>query len=303
MNSIDQIKCRVLPCGWNHHLERAGWSDICKKLKKSFHDSGSLVDMYTAYEYQVRDKVKRPYIAFFHQVVSGYERSLEKILSSKTWKHNKKFFLGGFVFSKSQREYLENKKISRPIRQVMHPTQMKVKKWNLKSFLKNPTLLHVGVHCRNIDFFLAVAKRRCQQEKYVLLSAKERDYATYLTQYQWAGAKIQARLNKKEYNKVLTSSVVFINLSNAAANNIVLECIARGTPILINNVGGVEDYLGKIYPLYYSSRKHAEQIINKLKRDPNILSHASAYLLNRRHKFLMQRFLQDVSKGLRKMIQ
>lgn len=303
MNSAGQIKCNVLTCGWNHHLEGGGWGDICKKLKKLFHDSRSPVDMYTAYEYQVRDRVKRPYVAFFHQVVSGYERSLEKILSSKTWKHNQKFFLGGFVFSKNQQAYLESKKISRPIQRVIHPTPIKVKKWNLKSFLKNPTFLHVGVHCRNIDFFLAVAKRRRQQEKYVLLSAKERNYATYLTQYQWLGAKIQTRLNKKEYNKALTSSVVFINLFDAAANNTVLECIARGTPILINNVGGVEDYLGKAYPLYYSSRKHAEQIINKLKRDPNILSRASAYLLKRRYRFLTQRFLQDVGKGLKKMIQ
>lgn len=105
-----------------------------------------------------------------------------------------------------------------------------------------------------------------------------------------------------DYNEALTSSVVCINLSNAAANNIVLECIARGTPLLINNVGGVEDYLGKKYPLYYVSKKHVEQMTQKIKHDPSILSRTHTYLLKRRQKFLMQRFLQEIEKGLGVMI-
>ncbi len=302
MNSFSQVKYNVLACGWNHHLEGGDWGDICEKLKKSFHNSRSPVDMYTAYEYQVRGRVKRPYIAFFHQVVSGYERSLEKILNSKIWAYNQKFFLGGFVFSKSQQIYLESKKLPAPVRLVLHPTQMRVKKWNLKSFLKNPTFLHVGIHCRNVDFFVAMARQRYQVEKYILLSPRERDYALYLSRYQKSGVKIQTRIDKDRYNRTLASSVVFINLSDATANNTVLECIARGTPILINNVGGVEDYLGKTYPLYYSNKKQAEQIISKITHNPNTLNHVSAYLLRRRHKFSIQRFLIDVEKGLKIMI-
>lgn len=302
MSRVIKIGCNVRPCGWNHHLEGGGWGYISKELKRVFHDNRSPIDLYTAYEYQVRKKVRRPFVAFFHQVVSGYERSLEKVLSSRIWKHNQIFFLGGFVFSKNQQVYLEEKTSSKPIRLVLHPTPMKVKKWHLNSFLENPTFLHVGIHCRNIDFFVGAANQRRQEEKYVLLAPRERDYVSYISWYPKTDIQIRKRMSNVEYNKALTSSVVFINLSHAAANNIVLECIARGTPILINNVGGVEDYLGKKYPLYYASIKNAEQIIKKIKHNPSILSGTHVYLLKRRQKFFMQGFLQKIKRGLEVMI-
>ena len=38
----------------------------------------------------------------------------------------------------------------------------------------------------------------------------------------------------------------------------VVECLARGTPLLINKIPAVEEYLGADYPLYYSSLCEAE---------------------------------------------
>lgn len=301
MNNAGKNKYNVLICGWNHHLEGAGWGYVCEKLKKTFHNNKSLVDMYTAYEYQVRNKINRPYVAFFHQVVSGYERSLKNILNSEIWKHNQNFLLGGFIFSKSQQSYLKSKGVIKPIRLVMHPTPMKVKKWSLKSFLNNQTFLHVGIHCRNVNFFLQVAKKRHNKEKYIFIAARERDYTKYLSLCQVAGIEVRSRLTKNEYNQALASSVVFMNLSDAAANNTVLECIARGTPILINNVGGIEDYLGENYPLYYSNKKQVGQIIDKIKNDPRILNRTNSYLLRRRHQFSMQKFLTEVRRGLAAM--
>jgi len=43
MNSTGQIKCNVLTCGWSHHLEGAGWNDICKKLKKNYGNLTNLI--------------------------------------------------------------------------------------------------------------------------------------------------------------------------------------------------------------------------------------------------------------------
>lgn len=302
MNKVIKIKCNVLPCSWNHHLENSGWGNISKKLKEEFHDNRAPIDLYTAYEYQVRKKVWRPFVALFHQVVSGYERSLEKTLNSEVWEHNQKFFLGGFVFSKNQRIYLQEKALFKPIRLVLHPTQMKVKRWRLNSFLKDPTFLHVGIHCRNVDFFVKAASHRRRKEKYILLAPRKREYMSYLSRYRKTDIKVKPRMSNVEYNEALTSSVVFINLSAAAANNTVLECVARGTPLLVNNVGGVEDYLGKKYPLYYVNIKHAEQIMERIKRDPSILNRVRAYLLKRRGKFLMQRFLQQIESGLKTMV-
>jgi len=68
----------------------------------------------------------------------------------------------------------------------------------------------------------------------------------------------------EEYDELLTKNVVFVDLFDASANNTVLECIVRGTPIIINNVGGVSEYLGKNYPLYF---ENLEDISNLLTYD------------------------------------
>ena len=57
----------------------------------------------------------------------------------------------------------------------------------------------------------------------------------------------------EEYDELLSQNVVFVDLFDAAANNTVLECIVRKTPILVNRVGGVAEYLGENYPLYFST--------------------------------------------------
>jgi hypothetical protein len=61
-----------------------------------------------------------------------------------------------------------------------------------------------------------------------------------------------------EYDALLENSVVFLKLRDAPADTTVVECIARNTPILINRLPGVVEYLGEDYPFYYSSLDEAE---------------------------------------------
>ena len=81
--------------------------------------------------------------------------------------------------------------------------------------------------------------------------------------------EIIERVTNETYDKLLSQNVVFINLMDASAVNTVLECIVRSTPILINRVPAVEEYLGKDYPLYYESLEEATKL---LQNDIGILS-------------------------------
>jgi hypothetical protein len=47
------------------------------------------------------------------------------------------------------------------------------------------------------------------------------------------------------------TSVVLTELFDASANNVIVECIARGTPIIVNRHPAVVEYLGDRYPLYF----------------------------------------------------
>lgn len=59
----------------------------------------------------------------------------------------------------------------------------------------------------------------------------------------------------EEYDELLTKNIVFIDLFDAASNNTIVECIIRNTPIIVNKVGGVSEYLGNNYPLYFDDIK------------------------------------------------
>lgn len=59
-------------------------------------------------------------------------------------------------------------------------------------------------------------------------------------------------LENKEYDLLLSSNIIFINLIDVAACNVILEAIVRNTPIYINKCEGVVEILGDEYPLYYN---------------------------------------------------
>jgi hypothetical protein len=79
----------------------------------------------------------------------------------------------------------------------------------------------------------------------------------------------------EEYDELLIKNIVFIDLFDAGANTAVIECIVRNTPIIINKIEGVIDYLGENYPLYYTNLEEVENLLNIDK-----IIEAHNYLLN-----------------------
>jgi hypothetical protein len=57
----------------------------------------------------------------------------------------------------------------------------------------------------------------------------------------------------EEYDDLLSKNIVFIDLFDAAANTVILECIIRNTPIIVNKLEPVIEYLGADYPLYFNN--------------------------------------------------
>lgn len=70
-------------------------------------------------------------------------------------------------------------------------------------------------------------------------------------------------VTNEAYDTLLAESIVFINLVDASACNTILECIARATPILVNPLPAVVEYLGVDYPLYYTEIDEAAYLLTK----------------------------------------
>jgi hypothetical protein len=56
----------------------------------------------------------------------------------------------------------------------------------------------------------------------------------------------------EEYDDLLSNNIVFIDLFDASANNTIIECIIRNTPVIVNKLVSVVEYLGEDYPLYFN---------------------------------------------------
>lgn len=287
-------KLRVNTCFWRHHLSTGGWGWVSDLIYKKFNDDNAEMDLHTAYEYQIRDGyLRRPCIAIFHQVVSGYIRSLDNLVLKNNWKYNIHKIIGAITVSRNQSNFLLKHGIKN-VSCILHPTPLNVKKWKLDNFLKTDRIIHVGVHCRNLDFFSRLARKQIGGLNYFYIAAKEEVPKT-IKKYK---IPIMQRLHNEEYNRILTESIVFLQLTSATANNTVLECIARRTPILVNPVDGITDYLGKDYPLYYRNYDEAISLIKKIKHNSNELTSVQNYLDKIRNIFHKNKFIKSLENKI-----
>jgi hypothetical protein len=71
-------------------------------------------------------------------------------------------------------------------------------------------------------------------------------------------------LDNNDYDVLLSQNIVFLDLYDTSANNAVIECIARGTPLLINRHPATIEYLGEKYPFYFDSLKEANEKLNNI---------------------------------------
>ena len=116
--------------------------------------------------------------------------------------------------------------------------------------------------------------------------------------YEWLNTSINSieimnNVDNPTYDKLLSENVVFIKLLDASACNTIIECILRNTPILVNRLPAVEEYLGADYPLYYSTYEEAMELVNN---NDNIVA-ASQYLSKKDKTFLnIETFLGGLQK-------
>ena len=69
-------------------------------------------------------------------------------------------------------------------------------------------------------------------------------------------------VSNEKYDEILSKNIMFAQFTQVTASNLVVECIARATPLLVNPLPAVVEYMGKNYPFYFESTTEAQQKIN-----------------------------------------
>lgn len=99
-------------------------------------------------------------------------------------------------------------------------------------------------------------------------------------------------LSHDEYHLMFTDTVIFLDVEDASANNAVVECIQRNTPILTRNHPAIIEYLGADYPLYFDTLEQASSLLSNI--DNVIQAHRYLQQMDKQH-IQIETFLHNLS--------
>lgn len=227
----------------------------------------------------------QPWIGFVHvppYVPSWFqsEQSNQRIFSRKSWLKSMENCHGLFTLTNYHRDFLL--KILKPVFPVStlyHPTEFPEVRFNFDKYKdnQNKRIIQVGWWLRKLSAIKNIAS-----PNHVPTLLGKSDWTKNILTY--SEARIAPSLDKridvieyldnKSYDNLLSENIVFIDFYDTSANNAVIECIARGTPIIICRHPAVEEYLGKDYPLFYNDYKEIEMFL----KDSSRIEHASNYM-------------------------
>lgn len=283
-----KIKFESEPTTWDHH--RGGWANAFDTLRNLYAPDGILC--ISAVEEWICDEkvIDEPWVGFIHQVPrNNYQwyPDLERLVSDELFLESLAKCHGIFTLSYMVKTFLvENLRESHPnvpVVRTLYPLTPfpEEKKFDWKKFDEtNPKkVIFIGEFLRNYQTFFDLKVPRDYQ-KY-LLRAPDVNFDQLLdcnkqpiTLRVNDSVIIKERVSNAEYDDLLSSSVIFLDLYDAPANTTVIECLGRNTPIIVNRLPGIEEYLSEGYPLLYSTIEEAEKKL----QDRHQLEQASTFL-------------------------
>lgn len=256
---------------------------------------------------------REPWIGFVH-IPPGIpdwfgqaQQASEKIFGRPDLRNNFELCKGLFTLSQYHKAHLE-KLTSIPVNTLYHPTVFVKQTWSWDAFVGNTDkkIVQLGWWLRRLN---AIYELPVTSYRKVFLRVLSDKYFADLVQkermhHRKSGIFDEAMVESVEiidylpgtaYDRLLSENIMFADLYDTSANNAVVECIARCTPILINRLPALVEYLGKDYPLFYSSYDQAAQMA----RDLPTIKQAHQYLcdLPLRQKLTFDAFLTDFTQS------
>lgn len=266
------------PVQFGHH--RSGWRFAMRAIRQLCRTDGRgiLLDAYVEKNFFKRlaearrqDVVpyRRPWVGIIHTPLDmplwhhQNRKSPRYILRLGTWRESLCLCRGLITLTTHTRLWLE-KRVNVPVVSLRHPTETPKLRFSLRRFWENPTprIVQVGRWLRRLDAIWELPAKRLR--KAILLPARDdynlRRFREDLCQdrarsgapplEKWA-VEIIPYLQAQDYDRLLAENIVFLCLHAAAAVNTIIECIVRHTPVLVNPLPGVVEYLGQDYPFYF----------------------------------------------------
>jgi hypothetical protein len=236
---------------WEHHRE--GWKRI-EALVRTHLACDDGIRFVSAVEDQLFHvgPILEPWVGVVHQVPHhDLPRfpDVERLLQMKAWRLSEPHCLGVWTLCDYVRRFLHERGVRLPIGVMPYASSRDVPMFDWDRFASQdqPRLLHVGEFLRDYQAFFDLDAPGWRKQM-----LEPTDWSTWSERVRINDSvEMLPPVSPERYDELLTESLVFLHLRDAPANTTVVECIARATPVCLNPVGGVEEYLGKDYPLYH----------------------------------------------------
>jgi hypothetical protein len=281
-------KIKLIDPQWPIGYARSGWAYAVSALQHLHSDNGILFDSFIEKKFVWAGPAgwppyRKPWIGVFHNppyvpAWYGTRNSAEDIIASLLWCESLPYCRGLFTLSNYLAAWLRPR-VTVPINSLYHPTDPDTEQFSMDKYHrnKNRMIIHIGYWLRKIHSFFLVRTHSLQ--KMLLLPMSQRELscnrpwlkALLITERLIAernlanGAdiqpfKIEFHKDNDSYDYLLSRNIVFIDLYDSSANNTIVECIMRNTPIVINRHPAVIEYLGENYPLYFNTNEEASHL-------------------------------------------
>lgn len=304
------------------YSHRSGWDYVMTQMFGYHNDNGIMFDGFleNAFAWRkeeyIKNKIipyKKPWIGVFHNPPNMKPWFTDNA-SCANMMVNDRYFIeslrsckGLYVLSEYHARYLREVIKRVPINVLYHPTEIPDVLFDFDNFIDNKEkkLYNIGWWQRKLNSFYQLESpftkirllpnNRCSETIERLSRIERAIYNINLSQKQIDSVNLVNHIENDIYDIELSKNIVFLDLYDSSANNAIIECIARGTPILINKHPAVIEYLGENYPFYYHDYKEAENKLNNL----DLIQETHQYLTNPQivNKIKIETFLQEFERS------
>jgi hypothetical protein len=285
--------------GMDHH--RSGWPYALRSLASLNTPTGVLFDDFVDKSFgwsPITLPYDEPWIGVFHKPPLWPEwlgppntaNTPSRLLASPLFQRSATHLRLAIAFSSYLAAWLRAR-LRTPVISVSHPTDLAVPRFSQDAFHRNTSkhVLQIGYTLRNVRaiYQLSVPERfKKVRIRLATPSAQRCDeqvteyWRTRCTRVDVGHVHEIERLDNARYDHYLTCNVVFLELFDSSANNTTLECIARHTPLIVNRLPALEEYLGREYPLFYD---HFDDVGDLLSDDALLAGHTYLKHLDTSH--------------------
>jgi hypothetical protein len=275
-----RLQQQLLPVGVGRH--RSGWPAAMQALEAIHADDGIVFDDFVERTFTY-GKATEPYNEGWigvlhtpHDMPHWFDpsQSWPAIKAAALFQQSLRHLKGVICLSREAAGFYRNA-LNVPAIALTHPTETPEQKFDPDRFLKRtPYIVQIGWWLRNLGAIYqlpAIAG-------YAKLHLRQNDEwvrrAEWNVQEYWrrtggrtrhGGVQHCLPLSNEHYDQVFVDNIVFLELFATSANNVIVECMARNTPVVVNRLPALEEYLGPAYPLFYDEWAQAPEMFAKNK--------------------------------------